>query len=299
MNQPYLSLLELYRQLADLGQSGVHPTRLWQTTEGPRANPPNAADRLILDFCNEHGLLGLLPVLATSIYLDAVDDGTTAAGQQTQYVRDDRRWSVQRESPSDWFLTPEGTTARVRKDGGAKGSVAWFNFRTRAHDKLPLDELRDYFQTLEDVGDHFIPPLPLTDAFWSSYGEPVWEIRRYCEFFGKSVDYLKQWNEERSPDQQEGTVRRASMFLKDLAHNVPLDDLEDTRTSAGLLASYALMFLWDRTAGRRCLQCAHCNHYFVSDARRARYCTPRCRNTTHSQRHRAKKSRTTGAAGSQ
>ena len=79
------------------------------------------------------------------------------------------------------------------------------------------------------------------------------------------------------------------MFLKDLAHNVPLDDLDDTRTSAGLLASYALMFLWDRKAGRRCLQCAHCNHYFVSNARQARYCTPRCRNTTHSQRHRAKK----------
>ena len=299
VGQPYVDFLELYRQLKDLGQSGVHPTHLWRTLEGPRSDPPNAADQLILTFCNGHGLLDLLPVLATSIRLDAVDDDTDASATQTQYVRDGRRWSVELERRSDWFLTPEGTTSRVRKDGGATGSMTWFNFRTRAHEELPLNDVRDFFPTIENVGGRFIPPLPLTDEFWRTYGEPVREIGRYCDFFGKSVDYLQQWDKERTPDQQDRNVRRASIFLKDLAQNVPLDDLDDTRTSAGLLASYALMFLWDRTAGRRCLQCERCNHYFVSNAAQAQYCTPRCRNTTHSRRHRAKNSGTKGAEGSQ
>ena len=107
-----------------------------------------------------------------------------------------------------------------------------------------------------------------------------------------------QWNDDVPTHEQDPTVRRASLFLKDLAQNVALDDVEDTRRSAGLLASHALMLLMDRTDGRRCLHCAKCDRYFVSNDRQARYCSPRCRNAAQSQRHRNRPLTPSESAGS-
>jgi len=65
--------------------------------------------------------------------------------------------------------------------------------------------------------------------------------------------------------------------------------LDEERTPAGLLASFALMFLWDLRDGRRALRCKNCSLYFVSDEYRAAYCSIRCRNTAQSRQYRAKK----------
>ena len=65
--------------------------------------------------------------------------------------------------------------------------------------------------------------------------------------------------------------------------------LDEARVPASLLASYALMFLWDVVEGRRALRCKNCDHYFVSDEHHAAYCSKRCRNTEQSRRYRAKK----------
>jgi hypothetical protein len=64
---------------------------------------------------------------------------------------------------------------------------------------------------------------------------------------------------------------------------------EEVRASAGLLASYALMFLWDHADGRRALRCENCSRYFVSNEVRAEYCSPRCRNTASVRRRRRSK----------
>ena len=290
VSQPYLALLELRRRLKEEEARGISPTQLQgRDTRGLIVGSPTAADQLILDWCTEHALLGILPVMATCIRLDDVDDRHELAIKRTYYIRDGKRWNLGTTQQFEWLSTREATEERLREMvKKAKGTVTWLNFGTRAHDELPLEELRDFFPKLENAGGGFVPPLPLTDEFWQAYGEPVWEIKKYCHLFGEAVDYMKLWNAKRSADQQDSSVRRASMFLRDLAQNVPLDDLDGTRTSAGLLASYALMFLWDRREGRRCLQCENCARYLVSNETRARYCSPRCRNIVQSRRHRAK-----------
>ncbi len=301
VSQPYLACLELARVLRDLDARGIRPTQFHgRNMTGRIVGPSTAADGRIVEWCNTHGHLGIVPVLSTSIRLDDVADRAESAIQRTHYVRDVDRWHLDTASQFEWQSTREATDEHLRNSATkTTGTVTWFNFETRVHDARPLDTLRDYFSRRGAASDPVVPPRPLTDEFWHAYDEPVWEIGRYCHLFGQAVDYLTQWNDALPSDQQDPTVRRASMVLEDLARNVALNDVDNTRTSAGLLASYALMFLWDRTEGRRCLQCEHCNHYFVSNARQARYCTPRCRNVTQSRRHRAKKRGTKGPEGSQ
>jgi hypothetical protein len=65
--------------------------------------------------------------------------------------------------------------------------------------------------------------------------------------------------------------------------------LEQVTISPGLLSSYALMFLLDQVENRRALRCEVCVRYFVSDERRALYCSPRCRHTAQSRRYRLKR----------
>ncbi len=285
VSQPYLELLELYRILRDEETRGVRPTE----PQGRSMSGSTAANRHILDRCNRHGPLGIFPIMSTLVRLSDVADRDELAIKRTHYVRDGDRWHLETTSQFDWLSTPQETEDRLRERvTETHGTVNWFNFGSRAYDELPIEKLRHYFPLTEGVGDTLIPPLPLSDEFWRLYREPVREIRRYCYHFGRAVDYLRRWNDEVSTDKQHPNVKRASMLLRDLAQNVVLNDFDDTRTSAGLLASYALMFLWDRMEGRRCLQCDACDHYFVSNDRRARYCSPRCRTRTQSRRHREK-----------
>ena len=298
-SQPYLELLELYRALQDDEARGVKPTAPQaRGVRGPSVGSPTAADHRIRDWCNRQGHLGIVPVMSTLVQLSDVADRDQLAIQRTHYVRDGDRWHRETASQADWVSTREATDQRLRERvTESHGTITWFNFGSRIYDELPLETLQDYFPLPDAAGDPFVPPLPLTDQFWRSYGEPVWEINRYCRLFGRAVEYLAQWNHNLPTDEQDPTVKRASMFLKDLAHNVALDEVENTRTSAGLLASYALMVLWDRADGRRCLHCEKCDGFFTSNDKRALYCSPRCRNRVQSERHRAKKAGTKGSEG--
>ena len=297
VEQPYLSLLELKRSLDEEAEaSGSRPTQPQKRVmEGPVVGPPTLADGRILDWCNHHGHLGIFPVMSTLVQLDDSRESDEFGVTRTQYVRDGDEWHVETASQFEWLSSAEATEDHVRSRlVDSHGKHNWFNFNSRTHDEQPIDELRHYFPHLERRGNRFAPPLPLTDEFWRSYGEPVWEIGRFCDLFARAVDYLKEWNDDATPDEQHSNVRRASLFLKDLARNVEVDDLEHIRRSAGLLASYALMFLWDRADGRRCLQCARCDSHFVSNDRRGLYCSPRCRNIVQIRRHREKRAASKG-----
>jgi hypothetical protein len=116
--------------------------------------------------------------------------------------------------------------------------------------------------------------------------------------FALSVGYMSQW-EGGTTNGEDATaaVQQSYRALSALAQaavpsfrfNPERNRVDEERVSAGLLASYALMFLWDRVDGRRALRCQNCDSHFISDEPRARYCSPRCRNTAQSRRYRSKK----------
>ena len=307
VEQPYTPLLELHRHLKELEASNVRP---WQPSNRhfigePERGPKNDADRLILDWCNQHGLLGLVPVLANSIRpvanIEPGRDDFSRVVKKRHHFRDGGIWH-------SWLTTvePSGTTpdaaeqaARRYLDEDPKPGATWYKWLTHMYEEKPLQHIRDFFLPSpfglyrEELEFDF--PCPNTRQFWESYGEPVWAFVEWCEIFASAVDYLSGWSGGKIDDQSRA-VLQSHCALSGLAQttapsfrfNPERNTVDEERVSPGLLASYALMFLWDRVEGRRALRCQNCSSYFISNEHRARYCSPRCRNTAQSRRYRSK-----------
>jgi len=314
--QPYVSLLELRRSLKELESRGVRPTpepTRRTIEEGPILSPPTAADRLVLDWCRDYGLLGLFPVLASRVQLpDEIGDGGDPRRKvvtSTQYFRSGGRWDTRTIDAGYSAATPEEALTDAREIAARREpTVTWLNLVTHAHDHRNLAAFTDFWPRLYLANRDFIPPQPLTSDFWAEYGEPVWEFHRHCKMFAQTVHDLGRWPGERVPEPEQQRVKGSSAMLTALAETVSASFrydptrsvIRENRVSPGLLASYALMFLQDHEQGRRCLQCLNCDRYFVSNDRRSRFCTPSCRMRVQSRRHRAKVSGSgSGKTGSQ
>jgi hypothetical protein len=310
VEQPYTALLELHRNLKEAEGRNIRPLMLLNRNFlGPAMRGPrNDAERLILDWCNRHGLLGLVPVLSNSIRvppaIEAGDHECTRIVTKLHHFREGGIWTSWRKTATPTAHSPEAAEAAARKNAeeGPKPSVRWMHSLTHDYEEKKLEHIRDYFLPTA-FGLHrpeeepFRPPCPNTRAFWDCYGEPVWEFVEWCEIFALSVNYLSRWEGGATEGEAVLTVRQSNRVLTGLAqsaaHAFQFDPERNTtseeRVSAGLIASYALMFLWDRTERRRTIECQNCGSYFVSDEKRARYCSPRCRNTAQSRRYRSKK----------
>jgi hypothetical protein len=183
-----------------------------------------------------------------------------------------------------------------------KSGVTLLNRGSHVYEQEPLDAIREFFPYLsrKNRGAPFYPPCPNQGAFWAEYGEPILKFTLWCRLFTRAVEHLSQWAGNPAADDLEWetvAVDRSFRTLSGLAQsaapsfsfNRARNTLDEPRESAGLLGSYALMFLWDRMEGRRALRCKACGRYFVSNEHRARYCCVGCRNTAQSRRSRAKK----------
>ena len=300
VEQPYVVLLELRRQLQDVEErTGALPTQRSEGKSLDRPKVPSApADELIREWCNMHGLLGLLPVLCSRMQLAGQirerEEPESVQIDWVQYFRDGGDWRAHTDSEGE--SGPGANDYAERRIGAAKATVTWVRAITHARYEDPFEALKDFFPRLEAGQTTFIPPQPQTAAFWNAYGEPVSEFAQHLDLFGHAVDTMSGWPGEETPPPQRQAVNNAFGYLTALAQAAAHSfehDLTSSRTtgrmqSAGLIASYARMFLLDHEAGRRCRRCQKCGRYFVSDERRSRYCSSRCRHTAQSRRHRAK-----------
>ena len=274
VEQPYLAVLELRRQLAEMKRTGVEPTQyLGESPEGPRLTPSTPADLLVREWCGRYGLLGLVPVLASRIELPRRIRREKIAVRidWSQHFRHGGRWDTHTGSTGQVVLEEadiQEAEDKARHEVEAEPpTTTWITWISGAQHERPTDELRAYFPRLSAKPCSFIPPQPLTQEFWESYGEPVWEFAECCHFFGQAVDALGHWPGQEVPEDRRPTAERAFAFMRALAlAAAPLFTFDATnstareeRVSAGLLASYALMFLLDCEAGRRCRRCENCS----------------------------------------
>jgi hypothetical protein len=310
VEQPYTTLLELNRNLIRLESTNVRPSRLHARYFFGDAvrGPQNAADRLILDWCNLHGLLGLVPVLSNSIRLRA--EAEVGTHEQSRVMRHRHHfriggiWHSHLVTVNPAAATSEATEEADRglADQVPGAALTWFNWPTHIYEEKPLEHIRDFFLPTPfgmyfPEEDHFAPPCPNSGEFWARYGEPVEGFTRWCRLFATSVDCLSQAEGGHKSDEDVRAIEQSFWALSGLAHSVaPAFRLiqgggrvDEARVSAGLLASYALMFLWDRMEGRRAIRCQNCDSRFISNDSRALYCSRRCRNTAQSKRSRSKK----------
>lgn len=310
VEQPYVKLLELNRNLKDAESKGIRPSYIAfhpRYIAGPLRGSKTKADELILAWCNQHGLLGLVPVLSNSIHppITIGPDLHNSAWLVTKrhHFRDGGRWTPSRSDTRHIDTTPKKAENAARKfaDKGPKPGVTWFNWMNHVFEQKPLDYIEPFFRPVWK-DEPLNLPCPNTRKFWRCYGEPLQEFTLWCEMFALCVDHMSQWDVDKAKKEDAvHTVRQSFWALEGLAagaaasfgFNHKTNTLDEKRVSAGLFASYALMFLWDWQAGRRALSCQACKRYFVSNETRARYCSPRCRNTAQKRRSRARQEEST------
>jgi hypothetical protein len=311
VQQPYAPMLDLARELATLEERGVRPYECHSRNflGEPERGPRNEADAAILAWVNEHGLLGVLPVIASAIRGPVeqrpVRDGVLEFSRQMHF-RHAGEWVARKLARTYYFETPEGARADAKsfEGEGPPPGASILTWHRGPEEKPLLPWVRDYFLPVlygpaRTRPDTFSPPCPGSREFMEAYCEPVPEFAVWVRNFRLAVDALNQW-EKPADEAAQDRAAEGHWFIAALTQGAaPLYAFHNGRTvearlSAGLLASYALMHLWDRMDGRRAIECALCRKYFVSDEPRAAYCSATCRNTASKRRARARKSDLSG-----
>ena len=297
--QPYTALLNLAAKLEALAAISVRPTAA--SFDSELSGPQNEADENILEWCNEHGLLGLVPVLSDMIELPGVieleDNGSPRVLNSVTYYREGGIWDSRLSMIVPGERNPIGVATARSWAQDHRGRVTWLDLDFYGRREEPLDHLRRYFTDSDNAG--FRPDLPNGEQFWRRYCEPLDDFAHWASrIFRESVENLSRWQSDRVNDfDARLTAQRAHSKLNSLAapaapsfrFRPDTGRIDEERVSAGLLSSYALMVLLDREDGRRALKCNNCAAFFVSNESRAGYCSERCRNTASNRRYRTRK----------
>jgi hypothetical protein len=307
---PYESLLEL-----------VWNTRLRPTTRGEPLQLEPESERALLAWCTANGLLGLLPHEAEVAHLaprwrpakEFDEAGTPLVPTRLTYQRGYTGWQVDMDT---WRQTRDQHQLETPRQGGevvprqllpdhwglptvlrrAIGDASWL--------MVPIERAwGPFFPALpeQERRDHFYP-VPLSDAFWLDYAEPLSTFLETATLFSETLQSLDA--EIHSGDGDDGghadhhrpEAHRALFSFRAGGTPALTDQRRDgSRTRAfhskSLLATLAMMAYLDLTNGKRVLLCDEDGRPFVSGAYQARYCSERCRNRAlkraYRQRHRA------------
>ncbi|HEV8635463.1 MAG TPA: hypothetical protein VG370_14650 [Chloroflexota bacterium] len=303
---PYESLFEL---VWALGPSG-------QESGGVRLD--GAGERVLLGWCQQHGLLGVLSHETEAAYLaprwmrpeeiagadtggaglvpvqrayawgpagwETADDAAWPAGTPAARVPPEREWAP--APPQLW----SGSWLPPRALGRGLVDGTWT--------VRPLGEAwAPYFHEVPpgQADTHLYPP-PLSFEFWYAYAEPVGAFLAAAALFAAAVQELG-----RSPREGEGRLDRLDQKLAaDRAFHGLIagvhpalepaaDGYRRAWRAKSLLASFAVMAYLDLTEGRRVLDCEVCGRPFVSAAYQARYCSARCRQTATQRAYRSRR----------
>jgi hypothetical protein len=296
IRQPYQKLLQLGHDLTAAESKGA------RISIGQFSGAQNEMDQLILDWCNENGLLGLLPTFGHTIRLPfqkiSLRRGRRSqqALQQMIYKRSGGTWRAEQHVLLTSWAFLEDPRLRGRPLGPG---YIWYDWETQRYEDLVLGQLEDFFEQAIDSSPSrkpkaFIPPRPGSEDFWTHYRESLVQVYLSTKRFVDAVDVLAKFDSEAETIVNvAGSAHYTLSALAEVAapafrFSPEHCRVEEVRESPGLLATYALMFMWDRIEQRRILRCQNCDGYFVSNEYRARYCTPTCRNTAQSRRYRSR-----------
>jgi hypothetical protein len=262
----YQSLLKLVRQLEYLPRNR-YPEYL--TTQ---------SQALILELCQQHGLLGVLLSCWEALSLAPQHD-------------DADHWA-QRRYFRGFGQVVQQTTGDV-KEGRATVLIHGLNDLTLAEES-PSKTWSRFFPSIEfSKQDTFFYPRPYTVEFCQLYGERLID---FCNAAKLLVGAISPFG--RKPPKIKGDPRLAreqaldtiNLLRRPIASVLDFEDggsVKPRRVAPSLLASFADMFAQDLVYGRTTLQCACCGTLFVSSAYQAQYCSVTCRLREQKRRLRA------------
>lgn len=288
---PYHSLLALLRDIRLDHQTKTFP---------PDVDGQKVVERVV-QWCSEHGLLGILPHRARVMFLAprwevqpwgvAGQTDFEAVPSQKSFVRIGAEWLGRTRHGSKRGPANAKNDALVPPRSIPQGWPAPY----AVVEKLGAPDVE--FQKLGDAVTRFFPgvrprdaekhayPLPLTDDFWHAYGEPLEDFLRGALALWDAVSLMA------SSKYQAAKGRQRLNVLTEGVRPVLQRDTDGSPAlgweSPSLLASFAMMFLLDVANAKTVRQCAaDCPVVFVADAYQALYCSETCQNRAQKQRYR-------------
>lgn len=234
----------------------------------------------ILEWCQQHGLLGVLLSRWEAISL-APWRNSSGDWVQLRYSRGFGQVIQQREISGD------------AQDNKPSVLIHRLNDLSLVEEP-PQKTWSRFFPTVEFAERNSFPyPAPYTDDFCRLYGERLMDFCNAAKLITGAMTHLGR----RVADSKGGPdlARQQALDTINLLRRpvVSVLDLEDDQTvgarreAPSLLASFADMFAQDLAYGHAMLQCTCCGVAFVSSAYQAQYCSVNCRLRGQKRRLRA------------
>lgn len=243
----------------------------------------------VLAWCQKWGLLGVLLHRTIAVTLAPHTTrppipGARSLPVQSSYVRMPYGW-LRREIA---LPSPQPAEALI---GSALSTVDESGPRP---EPLRTTWARFFPDVSPECAENYAYPMPLSDAFWKEYGEPV------ADFLDGALALKVALEGWRAADvtprrRKEGeAVARGQRALDKLASVVQTTSLSRPRASRtqlaapSLIAAFASMMVQDAWVGsaRKC----ECGVLFVANAQpKAKYCSERCRERFKKRRQVAEK----------
>jgi hypothetical protein len=265
----YQSLMKLVHQLEYLPGHTRYPNCL-----------SGKSQALILEWCQQHGLLGVLLSRWESIRLAPQRAGAGSWIQRT-YSRGFGQVIRAQESKGDLVDSPANVLIHALDD-------------LTLTDESPRKTWSRFFPGIESSKrETYAYPPPYTAEFCQLYGEPLSDFCNAAKFLVGAISHAGTKQLEIRGDLK--LARKQALDAINLLRR-PIDDVLDLledgsmksrRVTPSLLATFAEMFAQDQAYGRSILQCTSCGSPFVSSAYQAQYCSVTCRLREQKRRLRA------------
>lgn len=260
------------------------------------------ATQLVLAWCAEHGLLGILLARVISVVLAPVDEGPSWLPPLYQecfpgslvYVRGVGGWGF--------------TVSQLSNDAGredARGRVlfdpqhTWHQGPSDAIRVEPIGETwARYFPDVpRRERSSFQYPKPMTDDFWRLYAEPLHEFVHAAQDLQRAVEAIRSPRPGRVPPE---TVRaRGEHLLQNIGAHARIalgkagGQYYEQPLASSLLGVLAIQAVREESARPSSRICAreNCGEVFEPKRPGQRYHVTRCQRTAAQARLRAKKRR--------
>jgi hypothetical protein len=281
---PYESLLNL-AEIQSAQRAGWRIDRRLPMPEGSR----------LLDWCREHGLLGLFfaEVRQLTLYPRwqvALQGGGNCEAVMQEYSYGERWITISHSHSSlETALLPaaEKTAGMLvphpywSKEWRTPGALLQ-TLDAGAYYSKPLRDLACYFPDVADP-ETCPYPLPASYEFWRAYAEDTDHFLRLAFSFADAIRILARAGGKQLAADQLVEAREALELLNRLAAGAEagfcLRDngaVESAWKTPSLIGAFARMALLDFARGWIQV-CARCTRVFISSAGKARFCSPRCR----------------------
>ena len=277
--------------------------------------PPDA-EKSLLHWCRDHGLLGILMHRTLAVTLWPQWGHRTSWGNIS--MNDQPHPIINRyvRAPNGWLWNVEhvaGVVSETEAEIGLPVPEELWPSRLAPPTAIvsdllglecgeePLDRTwSSYFPGIDpSEAMTFNYPIPLQDKFWALYAEPVHEFIEVAHVLRDAALTLGQWKDRRFEGKEfKLEVQASAHWLAILSGTVsPViaarkdGKLTEHWVSTSLLAALAMMAHLDLTGRHRVIRCANlnCGHLFVQAAYQAEYCSLKCREAAQKRRYRARK----------